>query len=96
MRESRREAPDRPPRSAPVARALMPGDYLRARLFEPGRDCTLSDSRGAGMPRIEIDIYSRLTLVAGFPTPSERLLHPYATRAKAGYERFCCQRPARL
>lgn len=96
MRESRREAPCRRLvccRSR-TARVSMLGEYLRARLFEPGRDCASSDSRGAGMSRI--DNYSRLALVAGFSTPSERLLHPYATRAETGYERSCCQRPARL
>lgn len=56
--------------------------------------CTPSDSRGAGMLRK--DIFSRLTRVAGFPTLSERLLRPYATRAQAGHERFCCPRPARF
>lgn len=98
MRESRREASCCRPRLAPVARVSMLEEYLRARLFEPGRERTLSDSRGAGLLRI--DIYAGfcpcLTLVAGFSTPSERLLHPYATRAQTGYERSCCQRPARF
>lgn len=93
MRESRREAVRRWLLSL---RATAPCRkvYLRERLFEPGRVCTPSDSRGAGMRRK--DIFSRLTLVAGFSTPSERLLRPYVTRAQAGHERSCCQRPARL
>lgn len=97
MWESRREAPRRRLircRSR-AARVSMREEYLRARLFEPGRDCTSSDSRGAGMLRIDIYVCSRLTLVAGFQTPSERLLHPYAIRAQTEHERFCCQRPAR-
>jgi hypothetical protein len=63
-----------------------------AALTQPS--CTPSDSRGAGMLRK--DIFPRLTRVAGFPTLSERLLRPYATRAQAGHERSCCPRPARF
>lgn len=94
MRESRREVICSEPRRLPRARLSAHEVYLRGRLTEPGRTCTTSDSRGAGMLRK--DIFSRLTLVAGFPTPSERLLRPYATRAQAGHERSCCQRPARF
>lgn len=92
MRECRREAVRR---WLPSLHAAAPcrKEYLRAGLTEPGRRRTTSDSRGAGMLRK--DIFSRLTLVAGFPTPSERLLRPYVTRAQAGHERSCCQRPAR-
>jgi hypothetical protein len=93
MRESRREAVWRGLRSL-HADAPRRKEYLRERSSEPGRLCTPSGSRGAGMQRK--DIFSRLTLVAGFPTVSDRLLRPYATRAQAGRERSCCQRPARL
>lgn len=44
--------------------AARPGLYLRS---QRGLACTSSDSRGAGM-RAEIDIFARLTLVAGFST----------------------------
>ena len=97
MRESRREASCCLPCCAPAARVWTQEEYLRARPIEPGCECTPSDSRGDGMLQKDIysGVFSRLTLVAGFSTPSERLLHPYATRAKTGYERSCCQRPAR-
>lgn len=92
MRDSRREAVWRGQRSL-QADASRRKEYLRERPSEPGRICTSSGSRGAGMLRK--DIFSRLTLVAGFLTLSERVLRPYATRAQAGRERSCCQRPAR-
>ena len=85
MRECRREAICCWPRLVPRARQLAREMYLRERLTEPGRVCTTSDSRGAGMLRV--NNHSRLTLVAGFLTQSERLLRPYVTRAKSGYER---------
>lgn len=93
MRESCREAARGNRRSAPVTSRFAREEYLQKRSTDPGRLRTLSDSWGAGMLRK--DIFSRLTLVAGFLTPSERVLRPYATRAKAGHERSCCQRPAR-
>jgi hypothetical protein len=65
MRESRREAVWRGLRSL-HADAPRRKEYLRERSSEPGRLCTPSGSRGAGMQRK--DIFSRLTLVAGFPT----------------------------
>lgn len=92
MRESRREAVRHRPQSLHAA-APCRKEYLRERPSEPGRLCTSSGSRGAGMQRK--DIFARLTLVAGFLAPSERVLRPYATRAQAGHERSCCQRPAR-
>lgn len=75
---------------------MAPGavaELVPAGAADTGPSCTPSDSRGAGMLRK--DIFSRLTRVAGFPTLSERLLRPYATRAQAGHERSCCPRPAR-
>jgi hypothetical protein len=93
MRERRREA-IRYRLQSLHADAPSRKEYLRERSSEPGRICTPSDSRGAGMLRK--DIFARLTLVAGFSTASDRLLRPNATRAKAGRERSCCQRPARL
>jgi hypothetical protein len=59
LRESRTE-------SGLLLRVLTarPGLYLRS---QRGLTCTSSDSRGAGM-RAEIDIFARLTLVAGFST----------------------------
>lgn len=76
--------------------ATAPGQkkYLRERAVASPALCTPSDSRSDGMLRF--DIKSRLTRVAGFPTWSERLLRPYATRAQAGHERSCCPRPARF
>ena len=87
MRESRREAVLSRPRTLYVA-APRRKEYLRERPSEPGRVCTPSGSRGAGMQRE--DIFSRLTLVAGFSTPSERLLRPNGIRAQARRERSCC------
>jgi hypothetical protein len=96
MRERRREAAghvfvlaSRSPRVQPTR-----DQYLWKRGIASPAFRTSSDSRSAGMLRF--DIKPRLTRVAGFPTLSERLLRPYATRAQAEYERFCCPRPARF
>ena len=91
MREWRREAVWC--RQQPLAAAPCRKEYLRERLSEPSRLCAPSDSRGAGMSQARTCL--GLTRVAGFHTASDRLLHPYATRAKAGHERPGCPRPAR-
>ena len=96
MRERRKEAVGNVSALASRSLNVRPsrGQYLRKRGLASPAFRTLSDSRGAGMLRF--DIKSRLTRVAGFSTPSERLLRPYATRAQAGHERSCCPRPARF
>jgi hypothetical protein len=93
MRERRREAVRHWRRSL-HADAPSREKYLRKRAVASPALRTPSDSRSAGMLRF--DIKSRLTRVAGFPTPSERLLRPNATRAQAEHERLCCPRPARF
>ena len=92
MRECRREAVWRWLQSL-YAAALRQKEYLRERPFEPGRLCAPSGSRGDGMSQARKPL--SLTRVAGFHTESDRLLHPYATRAEAEHDRLGCPRPAR-